>query len=101
MRANTLHPQQAVAHRIQRIRITRFGGEMKRSKFCDGVITMTKEMIQAKRGCETQNKRVYIGPGRDGSSDDKISVDCKFYPANTKINIPQPWKDAGVLAARR
>jgi hypothetical protein len=54
-------------------------------------------MNQAKRGCENQNKRVYIGPGRDGSSEDKISVDCKFYPANTKIHSPQQWRDAGYL----
>ena len=78
---------------FQRIRITRFGSELKRDKFCNGVIQMTKEMNQAKRGCESQNKRVYIGPGRDGSSEDKISVDCKFYPANTKIHSPQQWKE--------
>ena len=24
-----------------------------------------------------KNKRIYIGPGRDGSSDDKIAIDCK------------------------
>ena len=36
------------------------------------------------RGKES-NKRLYIGPGRDGSSDDKISVDVKFDSRTTKI----------------
>ena len=32
-----------------------------------------------------KNKRLYIGPGRDGSSEDKISVDCKFESRTTKV----------------
>ena len=32
-----------------------------------------------------KNERIYIGPGRDGSSDDKISIDCKFASQNTKV----------------
>ena len=31
------------------------------------------------------NKRLYIGPGRDGSSDNKISVDVKFNSSSTKV----------------
>ena len=31
------------------------------------------------------NKRLYLGPGRDGSSDNKISVDVKFWSNSTKI----------------
>ena len=31
------------------------------------------------------NKRLYIGPGRDGSSDNKISVDVKFNSNSTKV----------------
>ena len=41
------------------------------------------------------NKRIYIGPGRDGSSDDKIAVDCKFNPQNTKITFSKSWERAG------
>ena len=82
---------------IQLIKVHRFGGGQRRDKFCDGVVKLTRELNNAKRGCDSQNKRVYIGPGRDGSSDDEISVDVKFYPANTRINTPQSWKDAGYL----
>ena len=32
-----------------------------------------------------KNIRLYIGPGRDGSSEDKISVDCKFESRTTKV----------------
>ena len=31
------------------------------------------------------NKRLYLGPGRDGSSDNKVSVNVKFYSNSTKI----------------
>ena len=34
-----------------------------------------------------KNKRIYLGPGRDGSSDDKIPVDCKFDSQSTKITF--------------
>ncbi len=40
-----------------------------------------------------KNKRVYIGPGRDGSSDDKIPIDLKFAPLTTKIAWNKTWKD--------
>ena len=36
-----------------------------------------------------KNKRIYIGPGRDGSSDDKIPVDLKFDPQNTFVSYSQ------------
>ena len=42
-----------------------------------------------------KNKRIYIGPGRDGSSEDKIAVDCKFQSATTKINYSTVWIDWG------
>ena len=38
-----------------------------------------------------RNKRIYIGPGRDGSSDDKISIDCKFENDNTKVPFSRSW----------
>ena len=39
----------------------------------------------------SRNKRIYIGPGRDGSSDDKIAVDCKIDPRNTSIPYNKEW----------
>jgi hypothetical protein len=42
-----------------------------------------------------KNKRIYIGPGRDGSSDDKIPIDLKFAPNNTKVAFNKTWKDQG------
>ena len=36
-----------------------------------------------------KNKRLYIGPGRDGSSYDKISVDVKFDSRTTKPIMPE------------
>ena len=44
---------------------------------------------------QPKNKRIYIGPGRDGSSDDKISVGLKFEPLNTKVTSTKVWKDEG------
>ena len=46
---------------------------------------------------KVRNKRIYIGPGRDGSSDDKISVDCKFEPRNTKVAFSKTWRAQGFV----
>ena len=40
-----------------------------------------------------RNFRVYVGPGADGSSDDKLAIDMKFTPQNTKVNYPTMWKE--------
>ena len=42
-----------------------------------------------------KKKRIYIGPGRDGSSYDKISVDLKFDPLNTYVIYNRLWRDTG------
>ena len=34
---------------------------------------------------KASNKRLYLGPGRDGSSDNKVSVDVKFHSNSTKV----------------
>jgi hypothetical protein len=44
---------------------------------------------------KTSNKRFYIGPGRDGSSDDKVAIDCKFDPNNTTIPFNKRWNTQG------
>ena len=46
---------------------------------------------------KTKNKRIYIGPGRDGSSNDKISIDCKYAPLNTKVSSSKIWKEQGFV----
>ena len=46
---------------------------------------------------KTKNKRIYIGPGRDGSSNDKISIDCKYDPLNTRVTSSKIWRDQGFV----
>jgi len=46
---------------------------------------------------KTSNKRIYIGPGRDGTSDDKIPIDCKFDPQNTSVPYNKRWNEEGYL----
>ena len=46
------------------------------------------------RGKES-NKRLYLGPGRNGSSDNKISVDVKFHSNSTKITENPYLKSQG------
>ena len=41
------------------------------------------------------NKRLYIGPGRDGSSDDKLAVNCKYMPHNTEVPRNKVWETLG------
>ena len=56
-----------------------------RSEFFGHVFDHLKDLGKEK------NKRIYIGPGRDGSSSDKISIDCKFDPQNTKVTSSRAW----------
>jgi hypothetical protein len=37
------------------------------------------------------NKRIYIGPGRDGSSEDKMPINIKFDPQNTEVPRNKNW----------
>ena len=41
------------------------------------------------------NKRLYLGPGRDGSSDNKVSVNVKFYSDSTKVTENPYLKSLG------
>ena len=66
----------------------------------DGMVQHVRELQIAKNKeraliRRAQNKRIYIGPGRDGKTDDKISVDVKFDPSTTKITCPANWKSMG------
>ena len=36
---------------------------------------------------KTDNHRTHIGPGADGSSDDKIAVELKYNNANDKVSF--------------
>ena len=47
-------------------------------------------------GKET-NERICIGPGRDGSADDKVAVDLKFAPTNTKATSHKMSKEQGYV----
>ena len=61
----------------------------------DNCVTHVIEMHEGRD--RPKNKRIYIGPGRDGSSVDKLSVDLKFDPFNTKMTIPKIWRDEGYV----
>ena len=63
--------------------------EEERNYFCKQVFSHIKDLGKEK------NKRIYIGPGRDGSSNDKISIDCKFNPQNTKVPFNKVWGQQG------
>ena len=46
---------------------------------------------EAKKG-KSRHFRVYIGPGSDGSSADKLSLDLKFNPWDTAITFRPEWR---------
>ena len=45
----------------------------------------------AKRKGKTRSFQMYIGPGSDGSSADKLSLDLKFCPWDTAITFRPEW----------
>jgi hypothetical protein len=63
----------------------------------DGTIFFEHVFEHLKDLGKSKNKRIYIGPGRDGSSDDKISIDCRFDPQNTKITYNKVWAHQGFV----
>ena len=65
-----------------------------RTTFLESVFQHVEEQRQFARK-EQKNRRIYIGPGRDGSSTDKISIDCKFSPQNTGVTFNKLWKAQG------
>ena len=40
---------------------------------------------------KVRNHRTYIGPGADGSSEDKIAVDMKFNAKETTVTFKDEW----------
>ena len=54
----------------------------------DGMIQHGRELQIAKNpNKKAQNKRIYIGPGRTGDTDDKISVDFKLTPRPRRSHV--------------
>ena len=47
---------------------------------------------EAERKGKTRNFRMYIGPGSDGPSADKLSLDLKFNPWDTAITFRPEWR---------
>ena len=47
---------------------------------------------EAEKKGKTRNFRMYIGPGSDGSSADKLSLDLKFNPWDTAITFRPEWR---------
>jgi hypothetical protein len=62
-----------------------------RADFCNSAFKHLEDLGK------TTNKRIYIGPGRDGSSDDEISIDLKFGPTSTKVTYNRMWKERGYV----
>ena len=52
----------------------------------EGMFQMLKELSKPDK--VVRSKRIYIGPGRDGSSNDKIAVEVKILPRTTKVTVP-------------
>ena len=47
---------------------------------------------EAEQQGKTRNFRMFIGPGSDGSSADKLSLDLKFNPSDTVITFRPEWR---------
>ena len=47
---------------------------------------------EAEQKGKTRNFRMYIGPGSDGSSAEKLSLDLKFNPWDTAITFRPAWR---------
>ncbi len=62
-----------------------------RVEFLEHVFSHVDDLAKGK------NKWIYIGPGRDGSSDDKIAIDCKFNPWGTGITFSKVWEQQGFV----
>ena len=62
--------------------------------YCDG-IDCTMFFKEAEEKKKTKNHRCYIGPGADGSTEDKIAVELKFDPKNTVITYKAQWRELG------
>ena len=54
--------------------------------------TLNLLFAEAERKGKTRNFRMYIGPGSDGSSADKLSLDLKFNPWDTATTFRPEWR---------
>ena len=71
---------------FETLRLTDEDGDKGRTDFCERAFQYFEDIGK------TMNKRIYIGLGRDGSSDDKIALDLKFDPTVTKASFAKLWK---------
>ena len=62
----------------------------KMSSFCATILNLL--FTEADQKGKTRNFRMYIGPGSDGSSADKLSFDLKFNPWDTAITFRREWR---------
>ena len=72
-------------------RLTDEDDDKGRTDFCEGAFQYLEDIGKK------INTRIYIGPGRDGSSDEKIALDFKFNPMNTKVSFPKAWQHQGYV----
>ena len=64
--------------------------EFKMSSFTTTILNML--FTEAEHKGKTRHLRTYIGPGSDGSSADKLSLDLKFNPWDTAITFRPEWR---------
>ena len=64
--------------------------ELKMSSLTTTILILLFE--EAERKGRTRNFRMYSGPGSDGSSADKLSLDLKFNPWDTAITFRPEWR---------
>ena len=62
-----------------------------RTIFCDKAFQNLNDLDKR------TNSSIYIGPGRDGTSADKIRVDLKFDPKQTAVSVPRTWTENGIV----
>ena len=64
--------------------------EFKMSSFTSTMLNLL--FAEAERKGKTRHLRTYIGPGSDGSSADKLSLDLKSNPWDTAITFRPEWR---------
>ena len=64
--------------------------EFKMSSFTTTIPNLL--FAEAEQKGKTRNVRTYVGPGSDGSSADKLSLDLKFNPWDTAITFRPEWR---------
>ena len=80
--SETMSPSRAP---LEQVRFGAWKYEFKMSKLTTTILNLL--FAEAEQKGRTRNFRVYIGPGSDGASADKLSLDLKFNPWGAAISF--------------